>query len=123
MENKLIEVFIQEVFRTGSIEIWVNQKKNDGSYNLHFDGDCVVYQKIEPGKLEEGLKPLVSLPYPIGRTFLKQLSIQTAGIGIKPENESRTEGKLEATEKHLEDMRMITAHLLKMPVMVKEEKK
>lgn len=36
--------------------------------------------------------------------------------GVKPPEQSYTEGKLQATERHLEDMRMIVGHVKKIPL-------
>jgi hypothetical protein len=115
MEHKYIEVFVQHSYSNGSIEIWVTQERNDGRYNLHFDGENIEYQKLIPHNITEGLKPLLFLPREIAMYFLKELAIQAKYNGVRPENESRVEGKLEATLIHLEDMRKIVGHIMKIP--------
>jgi len=115
MEYKYINVFVQQRFDTRGIEVWIHQERSDGIYNLHFNGENIDYQKTKTGEITEGLKPLIVLPHIVGFSVLKELAIQAKNIGVKPENESRIEGKFEATEKHLSDMRVIISHLMKLP--------
>jgi len=112
MEYKYLEVFVQNKYDNGSVEIWVHQNMKDGPYNMSLNGTDIEMRKIDNEYLTPGLKPFIVLPHSIARHLLKELAIQLNNFGIKPENESRTEGKLEATEKHLEDMREIANKLL-----------
>lgn len=47
---------------------------------------------------------------------LRALQSAISDHGVKPPEASYTQGKLEATEKHLEDMRSIVGHVKKIPL-------
>jgi hypothetical protein len=51
------------------------------------------------------IKPLLEMPLYLGEDFLKAVANYLSDEGIKTENENLLKGKLEATEKHLEDLR------------------
>ena len=63
------------------------------------------YEKIDEGALD--VKPTLIIPSYLGSDFLKTLLSAIENQGIKPESTSKTEGLLEATKYHLEDMRNI----------------
>jgi hypothetical protein len=51
------------------------------------------------------IKPLLEMPLYLGEDFLKAVANYLSSEGIKTENENLLKGKLDATEKHLEDLR------------------
>lgn len=53
----------------------------------------------------EPLVPLLEMNSSFAKDFLKAVSDYNSRIGIKTENENLLQGKLSATEKHLEDLR------------------
>ena len=58
-------------------------------------------------------KPLLRVNYFMFNAFLKAFVDYANNVNIVTENENLLKGKLEATEKHLEDMREIAKTLLK----------
>jgi hypothetical protein len=60
------------------------------------------------GRKDDGANPLLVLPMRMGDNVLKLLADHLQQSGIKTEKEDHLKGKLEATEKHLEDMRFMT---------------
>jgi hypothetical protein len=60
------------------------------------------------------IKPLLVFPMGIKHELLNGLLNALSNINIKTEDENLLKGKLEATENHLNDMRDITKHVLKM---------
>ena len=63
------------------------------------------YEKIDEGALD--VEPTLTIPSYLGSDFLKTLLNAIENQGIKSESTSKTEGLLEATKYHLEDMRKI----------------
>lgn len=53
------------------------------------------------------VKPFMKLPEDQTRELIQGFLDVARDEGMKPHNESHTEGKLEATSKHLEDMRTL----------------
>ena len=53
------------------------------------------------------------LPRNFADVFLLEFTKALSGMGIRTDNEHKTEGKLEAVEKHLEDMQKIVFKQLK----------
>lgn len=64
---------------------------------------------LEWVKHEHGISedPSLSIHQNVEGEFLKALTDAISEKGIKPESDSKLEGKLIATEKHLEDMRTL----------------
>jgi hypothetical protein len=53
----------------------------------------------------EPLVPLLKMNRAFAEDFLKAVADYSSSVGIKTENENLLKGKLQATEKHLEDLR------------------
>lgn len=65
--------------------------------------------KLEFVELKEDVstEPTIDIPYRYADGFLQALLVAIKDQGIKLPEQSFTEGKLQATEKHLEDMRTL----------------
>ncbi len=65
--------------------------------------------KLEYNRIDEGgeAKPTFLIPRGVASNFLEAILGAIEDQGIKPESTSKTEGLLEATKYHLEDMRKI----------------
>lgn len=108
-----LKFFIEHRLEKSSIDIFAIERLADADRVVNFDGDSIVVTTL-PNQPTPAIKPLLSLPMFFGQTFLnaihEHVSQQKARSG-KPANESLLEGKLLATEKHLEDMREISTKL------------
>lgn len=82
-------------------------------YIVGFDGENLVEQPIkEAERISEKYKPLISVPYTMRNLILKLFTDAANNVDIKTKDDSVTEGKLIATEKHLQDMRKIISKTL-----------
>lgn len=62
----------------------------------------------------EPIEPLIEMPEQMADEFIKAVVDYASEAGIKTENENLLKGKLQATEKHLEDMRLAFNKLLQL---------
>jgi len=111
-----MEVFITEDYSRNEIAIWVMEDTPSGRKNFTIVDGALTAEEFDPGKVREyiPIKPFISLPLSgkIGPAVIKKLTEYAINSGYKPKDEHLIEGKLIATEKHLEDMRLITSRLL-----------
>jgi len=79
------------------------------------DGRLIEQEIIAENELTpmKEFKPLLTMSEFVFNSFLKSVVEYANNIQIKTKDESLIEGKLQATEKHLEDMRTISMKLLK----------
>lgn len=86
-------------------ELWIFRKAIGGGTEVWYGGE----DKIETFAYGAEIpKPSMRL----SPDMLYALQSALSGLGIRPDHESVAEGKLEATEAHLADLR----HLLKLPL-------
>ena len=95
----------QDVYRD-SISFYVvdEDEITKKRYLVQFTGELP--KRIELSGYDE-VSPSFRLNGISGNEFLKEMAERAAERGIKLESDLKREGKLEATEKHLEDMRKI----------------
>ena len=55
-------------------------------------------------------RPIISLPRRLAEPFLKEMARAISGMGVRTEAESKLEGELSATKRHLEDLRTLLLH-------------
>ena len=109
-----IELIINHAYDKMALDIWAIEIHDHESINYHTEDGFLVKTPIKNEMTLEGLKPLLSLPMIFGEFFLKAVTEYNSKKGIKTTNENLIEGKLQATETHLSDMRKIVKHLLKL---------
>jgi len=96
MENWQIK--IKDVGYKVTREVYIFRRWNGGTDVLQPDGSIKSYKQ---GELMD-VKPIIELE----PEMLQELSNELSQLGYKPDK-GHTLGKLEATEKHLEDMRKL----------------
>jgi hypothetical protein len=94
MENWKVKI-IDVGYKT-ALEMYIFRQNYDGS-TIHLYSD-------REEKTEMGIRPAPTLELP--HESLQELANVLGAMGIKPQ-QGFVEGKLEATEKHLEDMRTL----------------
>lgn len=123
MFNGKIEVHINRRFDSRSVEVWVHSqngaKLENYFHNEHGWLDSEIIDLARGEHFSKDIKPFLSVDYSLWEILSRAILDSLSKEGIKTKDENLIEGKLSATEKHLEDMRQITKHLLKM----KEEQK
>lgn len=87
--------------RRGSQSVIIGQR--DGKLVEHVLENCTYSTEIQP---------LLKMPFSMAQTFLKAFADYLSTKNITTENENLLNGKLIATEKHLDDMRNISTKLL-----------
>lgn len=113
-----LEIHIEEEFNMYTKKVWVMERRGNDMiyYNIGKDGNMVetIRKNDEPYVLnDDKYKPFMIIPMQMAQSFLLELTKVLSGMGIRTENEHKTEGKLEAVEKHLEDMQKIVFKQLK----------
>ena len=113
MNAKGIEVFIQEEYYSNSVLVWVRDRSPHGEDNISFDGVNLVYTRIDPNVLAgDVVSPFMKLPMEFSFALFKAIFEYQSSKGIKTIDENLLAGKMEATERHLADMREISKKLL-----------
>lgn len=99
-----ISIKIEDMFNTATISVY---KRNPTG------GTDILYQDAEKGietikhyKSGEGI-PLNAYSLRLNNFLMEELATELAKKGVRPRQASHTEGKLEATENHLQDMRKL----------------
>ena len=99
MNNEIFFVERPEDLKKGDIMRFINFKENGEAMQVD--------QAHEYGMNIDGIKPTMILTENQTRELLTAFSILAKEKGFEYDNESKAKGKLEATEKHLEDMRQL----------------
>lgn len=111
------EVFILQRHDRYSIEVWYREPNATGWTYYSYDGENMVATQVEQNQFidheDPKLKPLMRMPINIGEAMLPLLVAEMERKNIKPINTVKNEGKIEAMEKHLSDMRKIVFNKLK----------
>lgn len=95
------------------IEVWVGMDEPDYYENFAYTEKGIVVTRINHSEQPpEGVKPFLNLSAPFAHTLFKALAEYLSNAGIKTKDENMVEGKLQATEEHLKDMREIAKKLL-----------
>lgn len=114
METK---VDIRDNYNNGNLEIWIFEYDKINQWNLTTDENGFIIRTEMPELINDytkSLKPFLSISRRLGMVVLKDLYEWHEKNGTKTINQNFTEGKLKATEKHLEDMQKIAFKILKL---------
>ena len=112
------EIFIEEDYPFNQLKIWLIENTYSGKLSLHFNGEYIVKIPLDPHKTNDA-KPLLVFPREAESFILKELVDYQIKRGIKTSDENLLLGKLEATEKHLTDIRDIAFKLLNSKLQIK----
>ena len=108
-----MEIKIYTDYGTGHINIYGFVDQGGIRKIVGFNGKEFVYQHLDPGAYtDDKLIPLLRFPAWGGENILKSLLDALSGLNIKTENGNLLQGKLQATERHLEDMREFAKTML-----------
>lgn len=103
----MIEVFIHKEKWSSSLSVWIIDRDiiTGKRYVLQFGKNN--NSMIEIKEYSEKPEPSFKLVEGQANEFLKAMADCAASWGIKTDPDLKREGKLEAVEKHLEDMRKL----------------
>lgn len=108
-------LIVTDDYSTMQCKIYLIELRGLHQYLIGYDGECLVSQEIgEAEAIITNYKPLLQIPFFMKETLLYHFANAAKDNNVRRKDDSVTEGKLIATEKHLEDMRQITSKLLKM---------
>ena len=108
-----MEFIFQEDFTTMTVRMYLKTMQGNRISIIGQKDGLLVEQTLDPmNATTEPLIPLLEMNRHFAIAFLKAVSDYNSGIGIKTENENLLQGKLAATEKHLEDLRSHFTNLL-----------
>jgi len=108
-----LQIVIRPRLDEYSVEIWLHEDTATASRFINLDGDHLMVTVVENGMFpEEELKPFLKLPTQFANALFKAISDYNSEQGIKTKDENLLEGKLQATEVHLKDMREFSKKLL-----------
>jgi hypothetical protein len=111
-ENLIVNIVDRyDCFKT---EIWIMELKGTEMFNINYDGEGKLVRNQFKDELsfprEHG--PFLSLPRPFAAMLFMKIQEQQSVNGIKPKDQTLIEGKLQATESHLQDMRKMAEKLI-----------
>jgi len=91
-------------------KLYIRRCDADGrlSYCQGIEGGNLIFKRSEPGEV---IPPLFSIPFghnDEGSGLLKAFATELTRLGIKPTESQQSEKELDATKRHLSDMRLIT---------------
>lgn len=96
-------------------KIYLLELRRMQEFLIGYDGNCLISQKIdELSSITKEYIPLLQFPLLMKDIILYHFTNAAQENNIRRKDDSVVEGKLIATEKHLEDMRNIVKKLLKM---------
>ena len=86
------------------VEMYVINDSSNVRKNISYDGDRLIEEIIKPGECKE-LNPFLRCPSEMFRGIVSEIVEYANDNHIQSKDKDFTRGKLEATEKHLDDMR------------------
>ncbi len=107
-----MKIYIRRQFSTFNNEIYfVNEPSSPGLpiefINIKEDGTAIATRKVfDPGAAQQNPPTLILDEYQT-RELIQAFVDIAKEEGIEPSSESKAKGKLEATERHLEDLRKL----------------
>lgn len=110
----MIDIIIEQDIARNSIKIFACEMTFDGRCIIGYDGEKIVRTHLKGDDvMTESAKPLLSMPYDLGGMIIELLAKKYNSANNKSEKSNDfVLGKLEATEKHLEDMRSIAMKMI-----------
>lgn len=87
------------------LKLWIVDDNSERRKLLHYENGVWIASDIEGGASEQ--EPSLKLPGRLGDEVLKAMVEAFNARGFKPESGLKVEGRLEATERHLDDLRVL----------------
>jgi hypothetical protein len=102
-----MRIYIQQPITSGydAAKIYLLEEEGKNRYAINLDADGRLVQTLLEDGVAPILKPFLELPSNVFDKFVKAVTDYASDNNIKTESETLLQGKLKATEKHLEDLR------------------
>ena len=110
-----LEVFVERLHSTNSVRVWVHNSDLAGNIiNLTMNNGSLEWKQFSAHEIVsgDGLFPFIEVPMSLAQPLFKALAEWLSGNGVRTKDENMIEGKLLATEKHLESESELTRRLL-----------
>jgi len=102
-----MEFIFQEDYQSMTVRMYLKAQRGNMSIIIGQKDGLLIEQILDPMNAPaEPLIPLLEMNRHFAKDFLKAVGDYNSSVGIKNENENLLQGKLSATEKHLEDLRI-----------------
>ena len=88
-----------------SVNIYLSEVRDGAKFIYGQKDGHIIQQQLNVQEPLQKIEPLLTLNQYLAEHFLKAVADYLSGRDIKTDNEHLLQGKLAATEKHLEDMR------------------
>ena len=104
-----MKIYIETQPYFNTIKVFAINRLSDGSSYIYLENGKLIEKTIDSSMVNtpDKYKPLIELPRQIFDEVVKEFKKYAENNGLNYEEENKTRGKLEATEKHLQDMRDI----------------
>lgn len=106
----MIKFYIQNNFAYDTVEIYAYEEGNGKHCGIELeqykDGKLEV-KRVDLKEYESNLKPVLRIARGFAKDLLPGLQAALDNAGIEKPSESKTAGRLEATERHLLDLQKI----------------
>ena len=110
---KDLRIEIQRVYERNAIKVWLIEDTPDGQNVISQENGEMVVNHIPAGEaISLDMKPFLNLPAQFANTLFQAIAEYNSAEGKRTKDENLLEGKLEATQLHLEDMREMTKLLV-----------
>ena len=117
-----LKIFIEKRYQDGQTYIWLREERPSEIINISYNGENLTLTSMKyDEQAPKEVKPFIKLSSHMARHIFKAMADYTSKEGIKTTDENLLKGKMEATEKHLEDMREFSRELLN--VVIKNKKR
>lgn len=109
--NTKIDIEYDPVIR--AYRIWLYEHKDGMTYNFHMDNGDMTRTEFKNDGTVNDVRPLMQLDFYLAEMLFSAIGEYLERKGRQTVNENLTQGKLIATERHLDDMKLIAFKLLK----------
>lgn len=112
--NENISVLINERWDCRRYDIWVHEFTGLQMFNLNYgeNGEIIRTEVKDELRLPYELGPFMTINMNLAGFLFKGIMEHMSGKGVKPKDQNLIEGKLNATELHLSDMRQLSNKLV-----------
>ncbi len=108
-----MEFIYQNDFQSNSVKMYLKTNRGDATYIIGQKDGILVEQMLNRlTPLQDPLMPMLEMSGTYAKDFVQAVCDYASNKGVKTENENLLAGKLLATEKHLEDLRIYFTKVL-----------
>jgi len=101
-----MKLFVETNWETRATRFYLQDDEGRLKTLIGIKDGLLIKQELSPlNPTNVPIYPLLEMGDYMAKEFIKAIVDYASGEGIKTENENLLKGKLEATEKHLEDLR------------------